>query len=65
MGAAPQSKRIFRQLTAYLLLSTNLEVDAIPAPQGAPNTGSVGPSPTPVTAIATGADGKVLTGTVT
>jgi hypothetical protein len=66
MRATAQTQVLLRQLVAYFLLSSTLEVAAIPAPKNAPNTpsGSGSASLTPVTEIATGTDGKVVTGNI-
>ena len=55
-----QSYILFRQIAAYFLLSRTFEVAASPAPQGARALTTA--APTPVTVVATGTDGKVVTG---
>jgi hypothetical protein len=62
MRANIQSYILFRQLAAYFLLSRNFEVAARPAPQDAPATTTDPAAPTPVTLVATGTDGNVITG---
>lgn len=60
MRANTKTKAIFQQFAVCVLLSSGIEVAAIPAPQNIPNTGAS--TPVPLTEFATGTDGNVITG---